>query len=95
MKMIMKISDVFESKRHGVLVSGSNQLLDDVAREEIDRLIGKKIRVVADGRKMRDFEVFGVDLSKSIVGKLNITISVGNDLAPDILVAGAEVFALS
>lgn len=87
----MKIADAFEAKRHGWLISGTNRVLNRIDKADVKRLIGERIRIRLPNGDTKTFDVHGVDLSASLVGELNITISLGADVDRSFLLVGADV----
>jgi hypothetical protein len=90
----MKVADCFESARHGWLISGSNKMLDNVSRNDIEKMIGDQVLIRSEDGAERIYGVRGIDLSSSIVGRLNITISLGKAVDVSHISAGAQVLQI-
>ncbi|TQV86825.1 hypothetical protein [Aliikangiella coralliicola] len=77
MKQIMKVEDSFSTNEAGVIISGVNPEFDSLEPAEIKKYIGSKVRIVSNDGQELEANVRDVAISESLVGKKNISISLG------------------
>lgn len=73
MDFIMTVEDSFLAQCKGVVVSGANERLDSMLREDIRKIIGTAV-CVSHGGEDRLFDVLDVAFSESLAGKRNVSI---------------------
>jgi translation elongation factor EF-Tu-like GTPase len=73
MNFVMTVEDAFLVQNKGVVISGANERLDSMRREEIRNLIGERIRILNGGEDLF-FDVLDVAFSESLAGKKNVSI---------------------
>jgi hypothetical protein len=91
LQTIMTVADCFQTSRHGWLISGSNKALNHLSKGDIEEMIGERVRIRTLEGEEGVYEVKGVDVSRSIIGQLNITISLGKEIDASRIAGGAEV----
>jgi hypothetical protein len=91
MELIMKVEDSFHAEGRRVVVSGSNERLDSLGREEIASLIGSQVCIRCRGEDCL-LDVLDIAFSESLAGKRNISILL--ECPPETTLArGDDVFA--
>ncbi|URZ18355.1 hypothetical protein [Clostridium felsineum] len=81
MEKIIEIKDIFELPKLGVVIIGNNDELKSLTPNEIRTLIGKRIFVCMKNGNYSTYNVTGVDIPISIVGKkCSINICIGNSI---------------
>ncbi|ETW93751.1 MAG: hypothetical protein ETSY2_50875, partial [Candidatus Entotheonella gemina] len=74
MKEVMSILDKFKLDDLGVVISGVNSNYDKLGKERIEGLIGKSIIIRNLCGSETEIKVKQVDISRSLIGKTNISI---------------------
>lgn len=77
----MKILDYFEHPSLGVIVSTTNPEFDNLANDEIKKLIGNEIVILnEDSSERRNVKVSSIDIATSLVGKKNLNFCLSEDI---------------
>ncbi len=78
----MKILDYFEHPSLGVIISTTNPDFDNLANDEIKKLIGNKIVILnEDYSERRNVKVSSIDIATSLVGKKNLNLCLDNSIS--------------
>lgn len=78
----MKILDYFEHPSLGVVISTTNPEFDNLANDEIKKLIGNKIVILnEDSSERRNVKVSSIDIATSLVGKKNLNLCLDNSIS--------------
>ena len=78
----MKILDYFEHRELGVIVSTTNPEFDNLANDEIKKLIGNEIVILdKDSSASKTVKVSSIDIATSLVGKKNINLCLSKDIS--------------
>jgi hypothetical protein len=78
----MKILDYFEHRELGVIVSTTNPEFDNLANDEIKKIIGDEI-VILDGDSLnqKSVKVSSIEIATSLIGKKNLNLCLDNSIS--------------
>jgi len=93
MKKVMNILDKFKISDIGVVISGINPKFDKLEKEKIEKLIGKSIVIRKPGGSETQVTVTGVDVASSLIGKINISIQLGDTIELEDLEVNSTVYS--
>jgi hypothetical protein len=78
----MKILDSFQHPSLGVIVSTTNPKFDNLANDEIKKLIGNEIVIFnEDSSTRKKVQVSSIDIATSLVGKKNLNLCLSEDIS--------------
>jgi hypothetical protein len=93
MKKLMYTFDSFLLTNNKLVVGGINRALDDLWANEIKNLIKNK-KVILKRPKLDDvvLDVLDVEVINSIANKKNFFLLINNNLSPNDIVVGSEIY---
>jgi hypothetical protein len=93
MNEIMKVCDVFKHSR-GLIITGVNPSLDALSREQINDLIGERIKITNPNGVEVFSKVVATEVSSSLIGKKNISILLDEEVDANSVSLGAGVISI-
>ena len=90
---IMSVLDSFELPDIGVIISGYNPAFNHVPSDDITQLIGPEIMVFQNDEYL-PLKVLNLDISRSVIGQVNINICLGDQILLSDIQQNSPVYAL-
>ena len=92
---MMKILDYFQHPKLGVIVSTANPKFDNLSNEEIQKIIGDEIVILAADSQKKSVKVSLVDIATSLIGKKNINICLSDAIKLSDIKLDSEIILMS